>query len=412
MTALGYLQKSARTLQLLQPRWSSVHRSLRLFLRNESSFVPKRVLIVAKLSRYHFEKLRDPELDEAQLKARLLDRGSDYDAMLASHLATKDVENQVTQALKKLNVEYRIIDRTSLDQSNFNWADLILPIGGDGTFLLASNLIFDNVKPIMGINSFPEKSEGFLMLPQKYTKKIPEVFEMLKAGQYDVLMRRRIRITLKGDGIWKAPFHTHEKGRVAGGEKFYREEELRSRTANDLPTERRLPWLALNEVFMGESLSARTSSLLIKLNDEEKYHKVKSSGLCVSTGTGSTSWYKSINSVSPQTVREILNLVNGSRRFTDDEIEKICSQFNSSLLYSAEESRLCYSIRDMIVTDVWPIPKCLHPRGLCRKLTIRSQCFDAGLVLDGGIAVPFNFGTTAVLETYPEDSLKTITLPD
>ena len=109
--------------------------------------------------------------------------------------------------------------RENLDSSNFTWADLILPIGGDGTFLLASNMVFDNKKPIIGINSFPERSEGYLMLPSKYTTRIPEIFEMLKAGHYNVVMRRRIRTTIKGDNIWEPPFHSHEKGRVVGEEK-------------------------------------------------------------------------------------------------------------------------------------------------------------------------------------------------
>lgn len=108
------------------------------------------------------------------------------------------------------------IFRMNLNQSHFAWADLILPIGGDGTFLLASNLILDNKKPIMGINSYPEKSVGYLMLSAKYTRNIPDIFEMLKAGHYNILMRSRIRITLKGDEIWKAPFHMHEKGHVVG----------------------------------------------------------------------------------------------------------------------------------------------------------------------------------------------------
>lgn len=85
---------------------------------------------------------------------------------------------------------------------------------------------------------------------------------------------------------------------------------------------------------MGETLSARTSSLLIKLNEEQKFHRIKSSGLCVSTGTGSTSWYKSINSLSHQTVREILSLIDTRRQFTNDEIENICSTFNSSLRFN------------------------------------------------------------------------------
>ena len=101
----------------------------------------------------------------------------------------------------------------SIDSSSVAWADLILPVGGDGTFLLASNLITDNKKPIMGINSDPESSEGFLLLPEKYTNNISEVFRKLKDGEYKFVMRRRIRITLKGDNIWSTPSHLHEKCR-------------------------------------------------------------------------------------------------------------------------------------------------------------------------------------------------------
>lgn len=96
-------------MQLL--RFKSTQENLRIFFRNESSFVPKKVLTVAKLSRYQFERLREPKLDEAQLKIKLLERGSDYESMLASHVATKEVEKEVIQILKNMNVEYRVIDR-------------------------------------------------------------------------------------------------------------------------------------------------------------------------------------------------------------------------------------------------------------------------------------------------------------
>ncbi|KAG5308333.1 NAKD2 kinase, partial [Acromyrmex insinuator] len=312
------------TLQLLQFP-THVQRSLRIFFRNESSFVPKKILIVAKLSRYHFERLQEPDLSEAQLKMKLIERGSDYDNMFASHLANKAIENQVIHLLEKMNVEYKIVDR------------------------------------------------------------------------------------------------------------FYANERFENK--HSLPKERRLPWLALNEVFMGEILSARTSSLFIKFDEEQEYHKIKGSGLCVSTGTGSTSWHKSIHSLNHQTVREILNLIDIERPFTNEEIDMICSTFNSSLRFDAGQyvryvnnkkkydidmmlflftgdSKLCYSIRDMIMTNAIPVSKDVHTRGFCRKAIVKSQCFDAGLVLDGGIAVPFNFGTIAEIETFPEDSLRTIVLLD
>ena len=66
---------------------------------------------MAKLSRYYFERLQKPELSEVQLKIKLIERGIDYDNMLANHLATKDVENQVIHLLQKMNVEYKVVDR-------------------------------------------------------------------------------------------------------------------------------------------------------------------------------------------------------------------------------------------------------------------------------------------------------------
>ena len=47
---------------------------------------------------------------------------------------------------------------------------------------------------------------------------------------------------------------------------------------------RTLPVLALNEVFLGENLSARVSYLEVRLDGEGEFAKTRNSGLCVSTG--------------------------------------------------------------------------------------------------------------------------------
>lgn len=44
------------------------------------------------------------------------------------------------------------------------------------------------------------------------------------------------------------------------------------------------------QVFIGERLSARVSHLHLKIDNQNVLNKTKSSGLCVSTGTGSSSW--------------------------------------------------------------------------------------------------------------------------
>ena len=48
---------------------------------------------------------------------------------------------------------------------------------------------------------------------------------------------------------------------------------------------RTLPILALNEVFIGESLSSRVSYLELEVDQQQPF-KTRNSGLCVATGTG------------------------------------------------------------------------------------------------------------------------------
>lgn len=69
---------------------------------------------------------------------------------------------------------------------------------------------------------------------------------------------------------------------------------------------------------------------------------VRSSGLCVSTGTGSTSWYRSINTVSPQVVKEILSLLD-KKQIDNEEIEKISSTFNAGLPFHAGKYNIVLS---------------------------------------------------------------------
>lgn len=80
-------------------------------MQHESSFVPKRVLIVSKVSKFELEKLRLPDLSDSQLKLRLLERGSNYEAMLANHERNKSVERQVINTLKQMNVDYKLTNR-------------------------------------------------------------------------------------------------------------------------------------------------------------------------------------------------------------------------------------------------------------------------------------------------------------
>lgn len=72
--------------------------------------------------------------------------------------------------------------RVTLSTKQTEWADIVVPIGGDGTFLLTANRacpLSCNTKPIVGFNSDPQRSEGRLMLPKKYSYDTDEAVRRL-----------------------------------------------------------------------------------------------------------------------------------------------------------------------------------------------------------------------------------------
>ena len=87
-----------------------------------------------------------------------------------------------------------------------------------------------------------------------------------------------------------------------------------NKTGKEKISERVLPVLALNEVFLGESLSSRVSYLEVKF-DNNPVMKTRNSGLCISTGTGSTSWTFNISKLTHQSVENILKFVFETTRF-------------------------------------------------------------------------------------------------
>jgi len=65
-------------------------------------------------------------------------------------------------------------------------------------------------------------------------------------------------------------------------------------------------------------------------------------------------------------------------------------------------------MHEMIRSPLWP--KLISDKRMYCKIKIKSTGFDAGLVLDGNMSLPFNDGSTASFEIQPEYSLKNIIL--
>ncbi|MFA5857238.1 MAG: NAD(+)/NADH kinase [Candidatus Pacearchaeota archaeon] len=149
---------------------------------------------------------------------------------------------------KKIWLNSTYLDsRRNLDTNKIKNKDLVITLGGDGTFLSVARYLKDT--PILGINFKPEYSEGYLT-----SIKASEIEKLSRIllGKYSVLVRQRAKAKVKGF---------------------------------DLET------LALNEVFIGPDKSMQTATYEIEYKGKKEIQR--SSGVIVSTGSGSTGVYNS-----------------------------------------------------------------------------------------------------------------------
>ena len=138
-----------------------------------STFRPSRAVILTKVSRYEFERLRHDSLTEAQLENELTARGSNYSAIKKHHNIHKSLEVSVVEALERAGLEIKMVKRNQeYTDELVTWADMIVTTGGDGTFLMGASKILDSNKPVIGFNTDPTRSEGHLCLPKHYSYKI------------------------------------------------------------------------------------------------------------------------------------------------------------------------------------------------------------------------------------------------
>lgn len=320
--------------------------------------------------------------------------------------------DHVVDSLRNENIEVRLVKRKEYDEETVRWADAIIAAGGDGTMLLAASKVLDRLKPVIGVNTDPDRSEGHLCLPVRYTHSFPDALQKLYRGEFRWQWRQRTRLYLEGTGINPVPVDLHDQ-------QLSQEQHSRAHVNERLQDQRAqvsepylLPVRSLNEVFIGESLSSRASYYEISI-DDGPWEKQKSSGLNICTGTGSKAWSFNINKVANQAVEEILKIAKtyDSIRLplSKELIQKVTNEYNESLVYGPEEPKMLFSIREPISNRVFSSSR---QRGFASKICIRSRCWDACMVVDGGTSFEFNDGAIASILINTEDALRTVLLEE
>ncbi|XP_060929613.1 NAD kinase 2, mitochondrial isoform X2 [Limanda limanda] len=382
-----------------------------------AGFRPEKVAVVTKTTRYEFEQQRYQYagLSEEDLTQLLAMKGSSYTGLQERHnIHTNNVQH-IVKSLRSEGIDVRVVKRGEYDEEVVRWADAIISAGGDGTMLLVAGKVLSKHKPVVGVNTDPERSEGHLCLPVRFTRAFPEALQKLGRGEFRWLWRQRIRVHLEGTGINPTPLDLHEQ--QLSLEQHSRAHRVamegRHKTGSLQPSSSQpslLPIRSLNEIFIGESLSSRASYYEISV-DDGPWEKQKSSGLSICTGTGSKAWSYNINKLTEQAVEELLvigkSLTGLDIPLNREFIEKVTDGYNESLVFAPDDRRLFYSIREPIVNRVFSSSR---QRGFANKVSVRSRCWDACMVVDGGTSFEFNDGAIATISMSEDDQLRTVVL--
>jgi len=153
----------------------------------------------------------------------------------------------VKKALEANSISYHHIHRDRLNESHFKGSDLVITVGGDGTFLMASHYVKD--KLMFGVCSDVNKNEGFLLNANK--KDFSRKLSLILKNKFKIKKLMRLEASIDG-----------KKTR-----------------------------LALNELFIGCGRSYQTARQIVKIKGREE--RQLNSGIIIATPSGSTAWIKS-----------------------------------------------------------------------------------------------------------------------
>ena len=155
----------------------------------------------------------------------------------------------VKRVLIKYKINYNLVNREKLSQKLFQNKDLVIAVGGDGTFLRASHFIFDKTL-VFGVNSDPKYKEGFFMVADR--KDFDKKFRRIMNNNFKIKKIQRLEAYISNKKISE---------------------------------------LALNEFYIASEKQHHTARYFLNLRSRKE--RQKSSGVLIATPAGSNAWIKS-----------------------------------------------------------------------------------------------------------------------
>ncbi len=159
----------------------------------------------------------------------------------------KSTLDTVKKTLKKYKISHNLADRDKLKYDQFQNRDMIIAVGGDGTFLRAAQFV--DAQLMLGANADVHTKEGFFMSSNK--NDFESILKKILYGKANIKKFPRLETFINN---------------------------------------KKIETLALNELFIGPKKAYHAAKYILESGGKKE--RQKSSGVLVTTPAGSYAWAK------------------------------------------------------------------------------------------------------------------------
>ncbi|MDP3728670.1 MAG: sugar kinase [bacterium] len=258
----------------------------------------------------------------SQVRFYLESRGESFENYVAADSAYKDGMKKTLAGIPR-GMRIEQVEKEFLGTYQFSDKDLIIVAGDDG--LLVNTAKYAQAQPVIFVNTDTERFDGVL------ASCTPTEFEMLAKSYL-------------GEP-WALEYHTMAEAQLEDGQVLY----------------------ALNDLFIGKR---NHSSSRYTIKHIGKSEKQSTSGIIVSTGTGSSGWLTSI--------------IRGARGIVDALEEKVEERKNEAL-FPYDAPYLVYSVREPFSSKITGTKLVYGKVCDSQPLEIVSHMPENGIIFSDGI---------------------------
>jgi len=386
----------------------------RAVLRCAASGVPlpfssaRQILVVSKRTRYEnelrkFKSVHGPSQAAQVLRDAADFQGSDLEWLSRTHDAHEAFVRALVEGLRRLprQADVKVVKcYGGLQKQHIAAADFVFSMGGDGTFLRTASFIQDTsgVPLVCGINTDPLRSEGFLCVN--------------RGGSCEALDGQRVQDQGAGVVVQPEAVDNFLARLSSDSVRYITRQRIRVNIdgARGQGPGNRL--LALNDVLVAEHEAQKASYYELRFTQLPAegggvtVEKQKSSGLLVSTGTGSTAWGRSVSGVQPSTVRQILELAGEGKSLADPELpRRVSDAINKALVFAPDSKVMRFVVREPIVNGVFT---CDNASGFTQDISVKARSAGVHIFVDGQMTAPLPLSHVANFSIHPEDALQAV----